>query len=351
MGQRPHSHRGTRRERTVKRLNNRRAAALLAASALLVAACGGDGDDTEAAEATSTTAAAPTTTESTLPPEPTTTLPARDEAAILTLADGEVVTIPRTRLDELHDPLVDDLDLATRAFDGPPSPSLRASMLTELILFEMFGRRIERDGLRFEPVDRLSPLYTDLIDGLAGLYPDEPDAREIAAEKYDAIPYLQFLGESRSRTNAVIEALIDEASTSTVPCVSHILLETEQEALDVIAELVIGVDFAELAMERSTGPSGPNGGDLGCADPSGYVTNFRDAVISAEIDEVTGPVETQFGWHVLIVTGEEAAAPNLSLDVVLQNFIRDSLGDAEVDIDPSIGTWDGAASVVPAFNG
>ncbi|GGB61505.1 peptidylprolyl isomerase [Roseibium aquae] len=80
----------------------------------------------------------------------------------------------------------------------------------------------------------------------------------------------------------------------------HILVEEKAEAEAVIKELEAGADFAELAKERSTGPSGPNGGDLGYFTKGQMVKPFEDAVLALEPGQITEePVETQFGWHVI----------------------------------------------------
>jgi peptidyl-prolyl cis-trans isomerase C len=80
---------------------------------------------------------------------------------------------------------------------------------------------------------------------------------------------------------------------------AHILVETEEEALALVAELEGGADFAELAKEKSTGPSGPNGGDLGWFGTGMMVAPFEEAVLTMEPDSISAPVETQFGWHVI----------------------------------------------------
>jgi peptidyl-prolyl cis-trans isomerase C len=80
---------------------------------------------------------------------------------------------------------------------------------------------------------------------------------------------------------------------------SHILVETEEEAKALITALEGGVDFAELAKEKSTGPSGPTGGDLGWMEKGRTVPEFEGAMIALEVDEVSTPVKTQFGWHVI----------------------------------------------------
>jgi len=92
----------------------------------------------------------------------------------------------------------------------------------------------------------------------------------------------------------------------------HILLETEDEANAVITQLDEGGDFAELAKEKSTGPSGPNGGDLGWFPPDSMVKPFSDAVVALEDGSYTSePVQTQFGWHVILrEDSRETEAPS-----------------------------------------
>ncbi|RFP91235.1 peptidylprolyl isomerase [Rhodobacteraceae bacterium 63075] len=80
---------------------------------------------------------------------------------------------------------------------------------------------------------------------------------------------------------------------------AHILVETEEEAEALVTELEGGADFAELAKEHSTGPSGPNGGDLGWFSKGMMVAPFEDAVAEMEDGAVSDPVQTQFGWHVI----------------------------------------------------
>ncbi len=80
---------------------------------------------------------------------------------------------------------------------------------------------------------------------------------------------------------------------------SHILVATEEEALALVADLDGGADFAALARERSSGPSGPGGGDLGWFARGAMVPPFDAAVAALEKGAVSDPVQTQFGWHVI----------------------------------------------------
>ena len=80
---------------------------------------------------------------------------------------------------------------------------------------------------------------------------------------------------------------------------SHILVETEKKAGEIKAEIEGGADFAEMARTHSTGPSGPNGGELGWFGKGMMVAEFEEAVLAMDVGEVAGPVQTQFGWHVI----------------------------------------------------
>ena len=83
---------------------------------------------------------------------------------------------------------------------------------------------------------------------------------------------------------------------------SHILVETEDEAKALIVALDGGADFAELAKEKSTGPSGTSGGELGWFGLGMMVAPFENAVLEMEVGQISAPVQTQFGWHLVEVT-------------------------------------------------
>lgn len=95
--------------------------------------------------------------------------------------------------------------------------------------------------------------------------------------------------------------IADETSREEIKA-SHILMDTESEAIDVINMLNDGDDFAELAKNKSTGPSGPSGGDLGWFKRGQMVPPFEKAAFSLNKNEISQkPVQTQFGWHVIKV--------------------------------------------------
>jgi len=106
-----------------------------------------------------------------------------------------------------------------------------------------------------------------------------------------------------SITEDALQAAYEETYAEITPDAeynaSHILVETEEEALAIIAELEGGAEFALVAQEKSTGPSGPNGGQLGWFGPGAMVPPFEAAVSAMDAETVSAPVQTQFGWHVI----------------------------------------------------
>jgi peptidyl-prolyl cis-trans isomerase C len=82
----------------------------------------------------------------------------------------------------------------------------------------------------------------------------------------------------------------------------HILVEDEQQCIELKNKIIAGEAFSDLAKAHSRCPSGGKGGDLGHFNPGQMVPEFDVVVFSAPINEVQGPVKTQFGYHLLEVT-------------------------------------------------
>lgn len=82
----------------------------------------------------------------------------------------------------------------------------------------------------------------------------------------------------------------------------HILVDTEERCLELKTEIEGGADFADMARQHSSCPSGRQGGELGTFGPGQMVKEFDEVVFSGELNTVLGPVQTQFGYHLLEVT-------------------------------------------------
>jgi peptidyl-prolyl cis-trans isomerase C len=118
-------------------------------------------------------------------------------------------------------------------------------------------------------------------------------------------------------TDATIQAAYDAKYKGSAPLIeyhaSHILVATEEQAKDLKAQLDGGADFAELAKANSTDGSAAGGGDLGWFGPGMMVKPFEDAVIALQPGQISAPVQTQFGWHlILLAETRDAAAPPLA---------------------------------------
>ena len=83
---------------------------------------------------------------------------------------------------------------------------------------------------------------------------------------------------------------------------SHILVDSEEKALELKAAIEAGADFAQLAQENSSCPSSRQGGELGSFGRGAMVPEFDAVVFSAPVGVVQGPVQTQFGYHLVLVT-------------------------------------------------
>ncbi len=140
----------------------------------------------------------------------------------------------------------------------------------------------------------------------------------------------------------------------TVVCASHILLETPEDAQEALEAVQGGLSFADVAMDMSIGPSAPNGGDIGCDNPSNLVPPFANATIVAPIGEVYDTiVATEFGYHVILVNDRIDPAPGAMptedqlAEAMNQNaaaaemdpWLLEAIVAADVTVDDQFGTW------------
>jgi peptidyl-prolyl cis-trans isomerase C len=89
-------------------------------------------------------------------------------------------------------------------------------------------------------------------------------------------------------------------------CARHILVATEEACLSLKNQIEAGADFAVVARDNSSCPSGRQGGSLGEFGPGQMVKEFDEVVFSGEVGKVLGPVKTQFGYHLIEVTSRTA---------------------------------------------
>ena len=190
-------------------------------------------------------------------------------------------------------------------------------------IFNMFLESMTRQPASQATADQVTQARNQLTD--IYLLSDQPRAQELKeGARLKAQIELQtramlaqavasdFLANNQA-TEEEMRAIYDEQKGSAGGQefkARHILVETQGEATDIISELEGGADFAELAKEKSTGPSGPSGGDLGWFPPDRMVPEFSQAVQALGDGEYSkAPVQTQFGWHVILREEARDAVP------------------------------------------
>ena len=157
----------------------------------------------------------------------------------------------------------------------------------------------------------------------------------------------------------IVDQLFADPGTMTNVCVKHVLVGTAEEAEAVMARLAAGEDFAAVADEVSL-DTNTEGGDLGCASAGSYVDEFAEAALTATLGEVVGPVESEFGFHVLVVsertipTREEyladprAALSDTQLSQIWAGWMGEVLEAADPWVAAEYGTWTPTGIDAPA---
>ncbi len=230
-----------------------------------------------------------------------------------------------------------------------------AARLTFLAQAAILERLLDDEGVEVTEADRDAASAQ-----LAG-------APEQAVATIEEITTLQANLSALRRAVAPIEEITDadiEAAFTPVElsCARHVLVETEAAADDVRDRIEDGEDLADLAIEQSLDAS-PEG-DLGCAPFGTYVAEFDTAVWLAEPGDLVGPIETEFGFHVIEVYDRRPQAldevrdqiaaqlqeqAQLVADSAFDDYLTEQLAqDFGVEIDERFGSWDVAAfAVVP----
>ena len=176
------------------------------------------------------------------------------------------------------------------------TPEERDAIMSELIQMVLLSNAAQKDGLLQDP----------------------EFAAELELQRLQAVARRQI--GAHLDENPVTETELQQAYDENLEQLAgvqykarHILVEQESDAREIIAELQQGADFQELARTRSTGPSGPNGGDLGWFSAERMVAPFAAAVRAMDVGTfTTEPVQTRFGWHVILLEEKsDARAPGL----------------------------------------
>lgn len=150
---------------------------------------------------------------------------------------------------------------------------------------------------------------------------------------------------------AAYDGMFGDAKPKTEYSAAHILVDSEEKAKEIKGQLDGGADFGTLAEQNSTGPSGPNKGDLGWFSADQMVKPFADAVSAMEKGQISDPVQTEFGWHVIRLDDTRLRdAPPLAevRDQIVQMVLRDRV-QAEIQRLTAEATVEKVEGIDPAL--
>jgi parvulin-like peptidyl-prolyl isomerase len=257
--------------------------------------------------------------------------------------------------------------------DGTLTVQVQASILSELIRAELWEQGAAELGIEITDAD-VEARRDEIVEEVGGqdafddLVAQSGLTEEILAKEIRSIVVRERVEDELAGdievTDAEVEEFYADAREDRFDRVEarHILVETEEEARDVLERLEDGEDFAEIAEEVSvdTG-SAQQGGDLGEFARGRMVPEFEEAAFEAEVGEIVGPVESQFGFHVIEVTGRsEQALAEVEDEIreelrsgregeAVDGWFAERLSGADVVVNPRFGEWDAeAGQVVPA---
>jgi parvulin-like peptidyl-prolyl isomerase len=238
------------------------------------------------------------------------------------------------------------------AVGSPEYEQLRSDVVELLVQREMLEREAAALGITVtdeEVETRLDELKQQFYEGDEQKYQDELESFGITDETarnqlrssiisqklYDEVTKDVTVTDEEVR--AYYDENTDEFTTPEVRDLAHILVKTEAEAKAIRKQLLDGADFAEIAKESSLDEgSGADGGNLGKNSKETYVKEFGDAAWELETGEISQPVKSEFGWHIIKALGDiepEKVTPFADVE----ESIREQLLSGKRD--EAMGAW------------
>ncbi len=211
---------------------------------------------------------------------------------------------------------------------------LERLIFTEIVLQEAVDKDIE---LEEEELNETMEMFMGFIEededlktfmtqnNISEDYFQEEMRKEMIMMKYQE-QYMSNIDITDEEARAYYDDNPDEFSYDQVAA-SHILVEDETSAWELIAQLEDGADFAELAVAHSTGPSSVQGGELGYFGRGQMVPAFEEAAFNMEVGDISDPVQTEFGWHIIKLTDrmEEAGDFEAAKDTIINQLKQEEL--------------------------
>lgn len=250
--------------------------------------------------------------------------------------------------------LVDNQQLEVSA-NGKPSKEDAISVMRTLIRYEVYKQYLAEFGLEEDATDR-----------------SKVEQQAAADEQFGALPeYLQELlvnlsvaqatmAKFEAHSSATLKKLYNESPASTgVMCLSHILVKTEDEANAVLKELADGADFAAVAKKKSIEPGAAETGgalatnDEPCTDitffQQQFDSDFMVGAVAAKAGVPSGPVKTQFGFHIILNRSYDdikASLEKVAAEKPSTTNLTGYMAVADISVNSTYGAWNGAMATV-----
>ena len=259
-----------------------------------------------------------------------------------------------------------DLTTAPQDLFAQLTQTLIVHEVVSAAAFDEFGIEINQDDL-----DTAIAELTAQIESSGGTLEEAATQQGLSM---DAVPLIieeqlteeaisaELAANASEPTEDEIQASYNAAIQSlTEVCASHILVPTEEEAQAALDRIEGGEAFEDVAAELGTDGTAETGGDLGCAPATNYVAEFAVATIEADLEVPTGPVQSQFGFHVILVRERtQTSLEEVRADIVaglrsqqsatlLSDWMLAVISGADVTVEEEYGTWvlDPFPTVVP----
>lgn len=233
---------------------------------------------------------------------------------------------------------------------GTASSEVTAAWLTRLIRQEAVDRDFRSRDLEVTAAGR-KKVTSEMAEGLGEEWGKLPTwFRDRLVDRQTRLQAL-LDATSSAPTEAQQKEYYEQNKDAICPSgnlVYHILVATEAEAKKAEASIKGGKSFAEVAKAVSTDPSSASGGLVGCAGSGSFVAEFEKAVAGLKPGQISAPVKTQYGWHVITVGKMTFAAVQGEIERALASQGQDKFGEqlrkqlekAKISVNERFGTWD-----------
>jgi len=204
-------------------------------------------------------------------------------------------------------------DKTLSSLDQSAIVSFKKNILDQLINYELFYQQVQKEKIKIYnddinlEIDKIKDNFSSPEEFNEALKANNITLAQLKEDIKRQLMINKVLEETKNQVSITDEELLEYYNENKESFLEpeqvharHILVETEEEANNLLLQLKEGLtDFAELAKEKSIGPSAPNGGDLGFFARGQMVKEFEEAAFSLEPGKISGVVQTQFGYHII----------------------------------------------------